>query len=195
MSFLVHFTNSPGQPFTVRARLAYVQAEVKQDCAPSWKRADRDNRFVRDIRVRTPIATDGRLDAAARHPGLSDPRYLPRRRSIASLARGHRVGDPSPRVDYTETEQQTWRTVHQRLRNAQREHACRAALDAREQAPVPAAHIPQHAEVGLHLRRLTGFDFTLAGGVVGNKRFLTSSMTSSVTGSTWPRRPSPTSTG
>ncbi|MGW1605537.1 phenylalanine 4-monooxygenase, partial [Streptomyces eurythermus] len=32
--------------------------------------------------------------------------------------------------------------------------------------------IPQHAEVGARLRRLTGFDFTLAGGVVEDKRFL-----------------------
>ncbi|MFG3378575.1 phenylalanine 4-monooxygenase [Streptomyces tendae] len=132
--------------------------------------ADRNNRSVRD--VRTPIATDGRLDTAAKHPGLSDPQYLLRRRAIASSARGHRVGDPSPRVEYTEAEQRTWRTVHQRLWDAQHEHACRAALNAREQAPVPADHIPQHAEVGLRLRRLTGFDFTLAGGVVGNKRFL-----------------------
>ncbi|MFF9105188.1 phenylalanine 4-monooxygenase [Streptomyces rubrogriseus] len=124
------------------------------------------------MHVRTPIATDGRLDAAAKHPGLSDPHYLLRRRAIASLARGHEVGAPSPRVDYTETEHRTWRTVHQQLWHAQREHACRAALDAREQAPIPADHIPQHAEVGLHLRRLTGFDFTLAGGVVANKRFL-----------------------
>lgn len=135
-------------------------------------RAGRNNRFVKDMHVRTPITADGRLDAACKHPGLSDPRYLRRRRAIASLARGHRVGDPSPRVEYTEAEQRTWRTVHRRLWDAQREHACAAALDAREQAPVPADHIPQHAEVGLHLRRLTGFDFTLAGGVVANKRFL-----------------------
>ncbi|MFF0669923.1 hypothetical protein ACFYVE_17090 [Streptomyces tendae] len=97
--------------------------------------------------MRTPITTDGRLDAAAKHPGLSDPHYLLRRRVITSPARGHRVGDPSPRVDYTEAEQQTWRTVHQRLWDAQREHACRAALHAREQTPVAADHIPQHASL------------------------------------------------
>ncbi|MFJ4336311.1 MULTISPECIES: hypothetical protein [unclassified Streptomyces] len=62
----------------------------------------------------------------------------------------------APRVDYTEAEQQTWRTVHQQLWDSQREHACHADLDAREQAPFPTDHIPQHAEVGLHLRRLTG---------------------------------------
>jgi phenylalanine-4-hydroxylase len=124
------------------------------------------------IQVRTPVAADGRLGEAGEHPGLSDPDYLSRRRAIAAQARGHRVGDPSPPVDYTESEERTWRTVHRALWTAQGEHACRAALDARQYAPVPADHIPQHAEVGAHLRRLTGFDFTLAGGVVANKRFL-----------------------
>ncbi|MEU3413125.1 phenylalanine 4-monooxygenase [Streptomyces sp. NPDC006658] len=124
------------------------------------------------IQVRTPVAADGRLGDAGEHPGLSDPDYLSRRRAIAAQARGHRVGDPSPPVEYTESEERTWRTVHRALWTAQDEHACRAALDARQYAPVPADHIPQHAEVGAHLRRLTGFDFTLAGGVVANKRFL-----------------------
>ncbi|WP_318205460.1 phenylalanine 4-monooxygenase [Streptomyces sp. SCL15-4] len=124
------------------------------------------------IQVRTPVAADGRLGEAGEHPGLSDPDYLSRRRAIAAQARGHRVGDPSPPVEYTASEERTWRTVHRALWTAQDEHACRAALDARRYAPVPADHIPQHAEVGAHLRRLTGFDFTLAGGVVANKRFL-----------------------
>ncbi len=110
-------------------------------------RADRNNLFVRDIHVRTPITTDSTLDAAAKHPGLSDPHFLLRRRAIASPARGHRVGAPSPRVDYTDAEQRTWRTVHRRLWDAQREHACRAALHAREQVPVPADHIPQHTSL------------------------------------------------
>ncbi|MFF1496992.1 phenylalanine 4-monooxygenase [Streptomyces sp. NPDC058304] len=125
-----------------------------------------------DIQLQTPVAADGRLGAAVEHPGLRDPRYLRRRGAIAARARSHRVGDPSPPVNYSEAEEQTWRIVHQALWTAQREHACRAVLDARGQAPIPADHIPQHGEVGSHLRRLTGFDFTLAGGVVENKRFL-----------------------
>ncbi|WP_251091744.1 phenylalanine 4-monooxygenase [Streptomyces sp. Caat 7-52] len=124
------------------------------------------------IQVRTPVTADGRLGTAAEHPGLSDPDYLSRRRAIGAVARGHRVGDPYPPVDYSAREETTWRTVHRALWTAQGEHACRAALDAREHAPVPADHIPQHAEVGAHLRHLTGFRFTLAGGVVENKRFL-----------------------
>nr|WSX53907.1 phenylalanine 4-monooxygenase [Streptomyces sp. NBC_00974] len=125
-----------------------------------------------DTQLRTPIAADGRLGAAREHPGFADPAYLRRRQAIAALARGHRVGDPSPSVAYSRAEHRTWRRVHGAVWSAQDEHACRAALEAREQAPIPADRIPQHSEVGARLRALTGFDFTLAGGVVANKRFL-----------------------
>jgi phenylalanine-4-hydroxylase len=125
-----------------------------------------------DVWRRTPIAADGTLGAAAEHPGRCDPLYLARRRTFAELARGHRVGDPSPVVAYTESEHATWRRVHRALDDAHRAYACRAVLDAREEVRVPADRIPQHAEVGARLRRLTGFDLTLAGGVVENKRFL-----------------------
>ncbi|MGK5630653.1 phenylalanine 4-monooxygenase [Streptomyces sp. URMC 123] len=122
--------------------------------------------------TRTPVAPDGRLGPAAQHPGQRDIRYLERRNALARLAHGHRVGEPSPYVEYTEAEHATWRTVHAALAVAHPAYACRAVLEAREGAPVPADHVPQHGEVGARLRALTGFDFTLAGGVVENKRFL-----------------------
>ncbi|MFI0421829.1 phenylalanine 4-monooxygenase [Spongiactinospora sp. 9N601] len=127
-----------------------------------------------DVWRRTPITAGGGVGTAAEHPGMRDPRYLARRRSLAAPARGHRVGDPSPQVRYTEEEQATWREVHRALAESQRAHACRAALDGREAAAIPADHIPQHAEIGARLRRLTGFDYTLAGGAVASRRFLCS---------------------
>ncbi|GGX93739.1 phenylalanine 4-monooxygenase [Streptomyces hiroshimensis] len=121
---------------------------------------------------RTPVTPGGRLGRAAQHPGRCDSRYLQRRDTLVKLARGHRVGDPSPTVDYTEDEHATWRTVHGALGRAHRAHACREVLDAAEAAPIPADHVPQHAEVGARLKPLTGFEFTLAGGFVENRRFL-----------------------
>ncbi|MDF5752097.1 phenylalanine 4-monooxygenase [Spongiactinospora sp. TRM90649] len=125
-----------------------------------------------DVWRRTPVSADGVIGSAAEHPGLRDPRYLARRRAFGARARGHRVGDPSPPVEYTEAEVATWRTVHRTLGAAHREHACREALDGREAAEIPPDRIPTHAEVGSRLRGLTGFDLTLAGGAVANKRFL-----------------------
>ncbi|MET9418330.1 phenylalanine 4-monooxygenase [Streptomyces klenkii] len=121
---------------------------------------------------RTPVTREGRLGTAAQHPGRSDSLYLKRRNAIARLARGHRVGEPSPAVEYTEAEHATWRTVHGALAGAHRAYACREVLDAAEAAPIPADHVPQHAEVSERLKPLTGFEFTLAGGFVENRRFL-----------------------
>ncbi|MCC8247756.1 phenylalanine 4-monooxygenase [Saccharothrix luteola] len=125
-----------------------------------------------DVRARTPVAPDGRLGAAPLHPGLSDPAYVRRRDAIAALAEGHEVGAPSPPVAYTEREHETWRQVHAALTAAQQDTVCRAVLRARDTAPIPADHVPQHAEVGDRLHELTGFRFTLAGGLVPDERFL-----------------------
>ena len=106
------------------------------------------------------------------HPGFADPHYVRRRNHLADQARHHRVGDPSPHVEYTPAEHRTWRTVHRALLQAHQGRICQAVEEARDQAPIPADHIPQHAEVGEALTTLTGFSFTLAGGIVPNQRFL-----------------------
>ncbi|MGW2364783.1 phenylalanine 4-monooxygenase [Streptomyces sp. NPDC001667] len=125
-----------------------------------------------DAWMRTPVTPDGCLGTPAEHPGRLDRRYLERRAALTRPARGHRVGDPSPHVAYTESEHATWRTVHAALADAHRLYAHRAVLESAEVAPVPADRIPQHEEVSAELRRLTGFAFTLAGGFVDNRRFL-----------------------
>ncbi|WP_017568910.1 hypothetical protein [Nocardiopsis halotolerans] len=125
-----------------------------------------------DQRAQTPVTPDGRLGEADAHPGFADPDYVRRRNRITDRAEGHRVGDPSPHVDYTEAEHQTWRTVHSALLRAHEGRVCKDVAEARDRAPIPDDHVPQHAEVGDQLRALTGFSFTLAGGIVPNKRFL-----------------------
>ncbi|ONI81285.1 phenylalanine 4-monooxygenase [Actinosynnema sp. ALI-1.44] len=121
---------------------------------------------------RAPVAPDGHLGAARQHPGFRDVVYARRRDAVVALAVGHQVGAPSPLVHYTESEHATWRRVHAALHNVHEETVCREVLHARDAAPIPADHVPQHAEVGDRLHELTGFRFTLAGGLVPNKRFL-----------------------
>ncbi|QGV82330.1 phenylalanine 4-monooxygenase [Streptomyces ficellus] len=121
----------------------------------------------------TPLDAHGTLmGRAEEHPGFADPDYVRRRNSIAGLAQGHWVGDPSPAVSYTASEHATWRTVYAALQHPQERFACREVLRARALAPVPADGVPQHEEVSDRLEALTGFRFTLAGGIVPNKRFL-----------------------
>lgn len=121
----------------------------------------------------TPLEPEGRrLGAAREHPGFADAAYVRRRDAIVALAEGHRVGDPSPVIEYGEDEHRTWRVVHAAVREARRGRVCEEVLDAAERAPVPAGQVPQHGEMSDALEPLAGFRFTLAGGVVPNKRFL-----------------------
>ncbi|MFG3223913.1 phenylalanine 4-monooxygenase [Kitasatospora sp. NPDC048194] len=124
------------------------------------------------LESRTPLSPDGHLGRADHHPSLSDPVYRRRRAAIAALADGREVGDPARRVRYTDQEHETWRSVHQALVAAHRGRVCAEVEQAREEAPIPADHVSQHAEVGDRLRSLSGFDFAVAGGFVPNKRFL-----------------------
>lgn len=125
-------------------------------------------------RHRTPISGRGDLGPAGDHPGLVDPEYLRRRDALVALADGHQVGRPSPHVTYRDAEHRLWRTVRAALWPAQEARACSLVLEAREDAPLPADHVPQHREVADGLRQRTGFGFTLAGGIVPNDRFLRS---------------------
>ncbi|MFB9433600.1 phenylalanine 4-monooxygenase [Streptoalloteichus tenebrarius] len=120
--------------------------------------------------MRTPVAVDGRLGPASRHPGMADPAYLARRRALGELARDHRVGDPAPTVTYSDAEHRMWGLVHRTLVRVQRRHACRAIADVIEAVDIPDDHVPQHAEVNSRLQRLTGFRFTLTGGLVDSRR-------------------------
>ncbi|TSB39153.1 phenylalanine 4-monooxygenase [Streptomyces benahoarensis] len=121
----------------------------------------------------TPLDPNGsRLGRAEDHPSFADRAYVSRRNAIVAAAKGHRVGAPSPPIAYDDAEHAAWRTVDAALTEAQQGRVCQAVLQARETAPIPAGRIPQHEEVSDRLEPLTGFRFTLAGGIVPNKRFL-----------------------
>lgn len=129
--------------------------------------------FMIDWMSLTPLDAGGTtVGCAGEHPGFADPAYVRRRNLIAERAEGHPLGEPSPEVHYTDAEHATWRAVHGALLRAQDLWACREVLGARDVAPIPAGGVPQHEEVSNRLQALTGFRFTLAGGIVPNKRFL-----------------------
>src|SRR5216684_4482624 len=99
-------------------------------CAPRWSASPpgrwsppgagsmaADKRTPEELELQAP----DRLDAAGLvqldpdHPGFRDPVYRARRDAIARIAFEYRDGDPVPRVDYTEEEEEVWRTVWRNL--------------------------------------------------------------------------------
>ncbi|MGA9857157.1 MAG: phenylalanine 4-monooxygenase [Solirubrobacteraceae bacterium] len=105
------------------------------------------------------------------HPGFGDPEYRARRNTIAARALEWAPGRPIPHVDYTEGEQEVWRTVCRELAIKHERLACAEYRAAMASLQLPADHIPQLDEVSAHLRPLTGFSYHPAAGLVGFEEF------------------------
>jgi phenylalanine-4-hydroxylase len=119
-----------------------------------------------------------RLDAAGLvqldpdHPGFRDPVYRSRRDAIARIAFEYRDGDPVPRVDYTDEEQEVWRVVWRNLAPLHDRHACSAYLACSRLLKLDRARVPQLADVNVALGRATGFRMRPVAGLVSDRNFL-----------------------
>ena len=100
------------------------------------------------------------------HPGVNDPVYRERRNDIAAAALEWEPGQPIPHIDYTEDEQEVWRTVCRELAPKYERYACRAFREGVAALDLPRDHIPQLDEVTTGLRPLTGFEYVPAAGIV-----------------------------
>ena len=105
------------------------------------------------------------------HPGFADPRYRERRNHIASLALDWAPGSPIPHVDYSDEEQEVWRTVRRELAGKHQRLACAEYRSAMDSLGLPLDRIPQLDEVGSLLRPLTGFEYHPAAGLVPFEAF------------------------
>ena len=106
------------------------------------------------------------------HPGFNDPAYRARRDAIAAASIDHRRGDPVARIDYEEPEEAVWRTVCAELAPKHERYACRAYREAVAALALPGDRIPQLDEVSAGLRRLTGWSYAPAPGLVALREFL-----------------------
>jgi phenylalanine-4-hydroxylase len=105
------------------------------------------------------------------HPGFGDTDYRRRRNHIAASALGWQPTQPIPHVEYTEEEEEVWRTVCRELAAKHERLACREYRDAMAELALPAERIPQLDEVGRRLRPLTGFEYQPAAGLVAFDEF------------------------
>ena len=108
------------------------------------------------------------------HPGFNDPEYRERRNTIAHASMDYKRGDPVPVIEYTEAENEVWRTVCRELPAKHAKYACRAYNEAVAALDLPSDHIPQLTEVSAKLRPLTGWSYVPAPGLVELREFLAS---------------------
>jgi len=123
----------------------------------------------------SPVTTSAEGDVTVHlsdeHPGVNDLGYRERRNAIAAAALAWEPGAPPPRIDYSETEQEVWRTVCRELAPKHERYACRAFRDAVEALDLPTDRIPQLDEVTAGLRPLSGFEYVPAAGIVALEDF------------------------
>jgi phenylalanine-4-hydroxylase len=131
--------------------------------------------MFKEAQLYAPVTTsaDGAVTVhlADDHPGVGDAEYRARRNHIASLALGWQPGQPIPHVDYTEQEQEVWRTVCRELGAKHERLACADYRDAMARLALPVDRIPELDEIGRRLRPLTGFEYHPAAGLVPFEEF------------------------
>jgi phenylalanine-4-hydroxylase len=107
------------------------------------------------------------------HPGFRDPVYRARRNEIARIALAYNLGDPVPRIEYTEEEHAVWRAVRQRLAPVHERWACSAYRQSCALLALDDNRIPQLEDVNTVLQPRTGFRMVPVAGLVASRTFLT----------------------
>ena len=100
------------------------------------------------------------------HPGAEDPDYRQRRNEIAALALAWKPGEPAPAVEYTEDEQEVWRTVCRELAPKHERLAIREFLEAKAAVDLPTGGVPSLDLVSERVRPLTGWHYVPAAGLM-----------------------------
>src|SRR6476661_4519681 len=108
------------------------------------------------------------------HPGFNDPEYRDRRNRIAHASMDWHTGDPVPVIEYTDAENEVWRTVCRELPPKHAKYACRAYNEAVAALNLPTDRIPQLTQVSAGLTPLTGWSYVPAPGLVELREFLSS---------------------
>ncbi|XP_019870947.2 tyrosine 3-monooxygenase [Aethina tumida] len=117
-------------------------------------------------------------DLDMNHPGFADKEYRARRKEIAEIAFAYKYGDPVPYIEYTETENKTWKSVFNTVVDLMPKHACaeyqRVFRRLQEEGIFNPEHIPQLEEMSNFLAKSTGFTLRPAAGLLTARDFLAS---------------------
>merc|ERR1719422_713590 len=110
------------------------------------------------------------------HPGFKDPVYRSRRKQFADIAFNYKHGEEIPRVEYTEVEVSTWKTIYRNLKKLFKTNACaefnRILPLLEENCGYSEDNIPQLQDVSTFLQNTTGFTLRPVAGLLSSRDFL-----------------------
>uniref|UniRef100_A0A1I8GM86 phenylalanine 4-monooxygenase n=1 Tax=Macrostomum lignano TaxID=282301 RepID=A0A1I8GM86_9PLAT len=146
------------------------QTDAPDDSIPWFPRKIKDlDRFANQI-----LSYGNELDSD--HPGFTDKVYRDRRQYFADIAFNYRHGDTIPRVEYSEQEINTWRTVFRELVTLYPTHACREFNHVfpllMDNCGYREDNIPQLQDVSDFLQDCTGFRLRPVAGLLSSRDFL-----------------------
>jgi phenylalanine-4-hydroxylase len=128
-----------------------------------------------EAQLYSPVTTDGSgevtVHLAHDHPGANDPDYRRRRNEIAAGALAWKPGKPAPRIEYTDAEQQVWRTVCRELAPKHDMYAVREYREAKRAVAMPTDEIPNLDDISALLAPLGGWSYVPAAGLVPLREF------------------------
>lgn len=126
---------------------------------------------INDLQISQTTLEYG-AELQADHPGFNDTVYRARRRSIVQLSYDYRPGQPLPSVDYLDVENETWKTIVEKLSALFPTHACRQFNEMWKQLEFRSDKIPQLAEVSARLQKATGWTLRPVAGLLSSRDFL-----------------------
>jgi len=144
--------------------------EDNPEAVPWFPRKIQDlDRFANQI-----LSYGSELDSD--HPGFTDPVYRARRKEFADIAYFYRHGQQIPKVEYTDKEKETWKTVYKNLKKLYKTHACYEHNHVfpllEENCGYSEDSIPQLQNVSDFLKSVTGFQLRPVAGLLSSRDFL-----------------------
>jgi phenylalanine-4-hydroxylase len=128
-----------------------------------------------EAQLYSPVSTgdDGKVTVhlAHDHPGANDPAYRRRRGEIAAAALAWRPGEPAPKIDYTDAEQNVWRTVCREIAPKHEQHAVSEYREALARVDLPKDRVPGLDEVTDRIEPISGWRYVPAAGLVPLREF------------------------